>query len=308
MPNLWRFKMELNSFDNLFKDVNTSILNKEVIKVKFVIVNGKVLNKDKANVSIFNKAMFFNFAVYDSMKVVKGKPFFSKFHVDRLIESAKIIKLEHNFKKEDILKWISLIVKKNDLHDAMIRFLLLGSGGPNEEPQLFLFPVGLTFYNKKDYSKGVKAITFHGERPVPKSKSKDLLLNFMALREAMQQNAKDALLIDSKGYIREGTRTNFFAVKNNKLFTAPLTDVLEGVTRKIVVKLAKDNNIEIVEEKIHKDRLKEFDEFFFTSTSMNVLPITQIDDFTMKNGVGPITKKLIKLFREYYHKEVFNNE
>tara|TARA_B100002003_G_C14152359_1_gene554292 strand:+ start:826 stop:1656 length:831 start_codon:yes stop_codon:yes gene_type:complete len=274
----------------------------------YVILNGKLTKKEEANISVFNKAMFFNFAVYDSMKVIKGKSFFPEFHVDRLIESARIIKLEHPFKKDEILKWINMIINKNKLQNAMIRFLLLGAGSKGEEPQLFLFPVGLTFYNSKDYSKGVKAITFHGERPVPQSKSKDLLLNFMALREAVHEGARDALLVDSDGFIREGTRTNFFAVKNGKIYTSPLTDVLEGVTRKITIKLAKENGLEIIEKKIPLKKIKEYNEFFFTSTSMNVLPITQIDDYIVKEGVGSITKKLMKLFKDYYHKEVFNEK
>jgi branched-chain amino acid aminotransferase len=292
---------------NVYKQLEFVIVSGG-IDVDYVILNGRLTKKEEANISVFNKAMFFNFAVYDSMKVVKGRSFFLKFHVDRLLESARIIKLEHPFTKDEISKWIGMLIEKNKLHDAMIRFLLLGAGSPKEKPLLFLFPVGLTFYRSGDYNRGVKAITFHGERPIPQSKSKDLLINFMALREAMHHGAKDALLIDKEGCIREGTRTNFFAVKNGKLYTAPLTDVLEGITRKIVVKLAKENGVEIVEKKIKADKLKNYDEFFFTSTSMKVLPIAQVDDYEVPGGVGPVTKKLIKLFKDYYRKEVFQDE
>ena len=276
--------------------------------MEYVILNGRLEKKEDANISVFNKAMFFNFAVYDSMKVVKGEAFFPEFHVERLMESAKIIKLEHNFKKEQILDWIYKLIKKNKLQNALIRFLLLGCGSDDESPQLFIFPVGLTFYKDKDYKKGVRVITFHGERPFPQAKSKDLLINFMALREAMHSDAKDALLVDSKGFVREGTRTNFFAIKNGKLYTAPTSDVLEGITRKIVIELAKKNNIEVVEEKIHVNKLKEFDEFFLTSTSMEVMPISQIDDYIVENGVGKITKNMMKLYNDYCHRNVFNKK
>jgi len=69
-------------------------------EMKYAILNGKVLEKKDANISVFNKAMFFDFAVYDSMKVIKGKPFFPEFHADRLLESAKVIELEHKFTKK----------------------------------------------------------------------------------------------------------------------------------------------------------------------------------------------------------------
>jgi len=276
--------------------------------MEYVIIDGQVAKKEDANVSVFNKAMFFNFAVYDSMKVVKGQPFFPEFHVERLLDSAELIKLEHSFTKEEVLDSIKLIIKKNNLTDAMIRFLLLGAGDKNEKPHLYLFAVGLTFYNDRDYKKGAKVVTFHGEREAPQSKSKNLLLNFMAFREAADAGARDALLIDSEGYIREGTRTNFFAVKDGKIYTAPLKEVLEGVTLKIVNKLAKDNSIEIVYQKVKLDSIKDYDEFFITSTSMNVIPITLIDDYVCEKGVGPVTKKLIKLFKDYYRREVFHEK
>jgi len=274
--------------------------------MNYVILDGRVVKKKDANISVFNKAMFFNFAVYDSMKVIKGKAFFPEFHAERLLESAKLIKLEHPFTKKNIIEDINSIINKNDLTDAMIRFLLLGSGASDEKPHLYLFAVGLTFYNERDYKKGVKVITFHGERPIPQSKSKDLLINFIAFREATELEAKDALLVDSQGYIREGTRTNFYAVKGGKIYTAPLSTVLEGITRKIVVKLARDLDIEVIEEKIKADRIQDYDELFITSTSMNVMPVTQVNDYIVDKGVGPVTKKLIKAFKDYYRKEAFN--
>lgn len=274
--------------------------------MNYVILNGKLIKKQEATISVFNKAMFFDFAVYDSVKIIKGKKFFPYFHVERLINSAKIIQLEHDFKKQDIMNWMDLLIEKNNLQDAIIRFLLLGAASPEEKPQLFLFPLGVTFYNEKYYKKGIKVITFRGERVMPQSKSKDLFLNFIALREASKHNAQDALLIDSEGYIREGTRTNFFAVKQGKLYTAPLSDVVGGITRKIVIKIAKQNKIEVIERKIHNNELKDFDEFFITSTSMNILPVNQINDYILDENASVLTKKIIKLFKDYYHQEVFN--
>jgi len=279
--------------------------------MSFVILNGKLLEKGLANVSVYNKALFFDFAVYDSIKVIKGKSFFPKFHVDRLFESANAISLEHSFIKSEILSWINLLIEKNNLKDALIRFLLIGSGSKDEEPQLFLFPVGLTFYSSKEYNQGIKVITYNGERLIPQSKSKDLLLNFLAYREAVKCDSHDALLVDFKGGVLEGTRTNFFAVKNNKLYTAPASKILEGIIRKIILELVKENNIDVTEEEVLFDELKDYDEFFISSTSMNILPIRQIFTGTSEDinrEVGPLTKRLMKLLREYYQKEVYEKE
>jgi len=275
--------------------------------MSFAIFNGEIVEKDMANISVFNKALFFDFSVYDSMKIVKGKPFFPKYHVERLLESAKVIELEHPFTKEEILSWINILIEKNNLSDSLIRMLLIGSGSFDEKPQLFLFPLGITFYSPKDYNFGIKVITYVGERLIPESKSKNLLLNFLAYREATRHDAHDALLIDSKGFVLEGTRTNFFAVKNNILYTAPSPKVLEGIVRKLILELAKENNIEIIEKEISYDKLEEYDEFFISSTSMSILPIRQINDNITRN-VGTLTSKLMKILREYYQKEVYEKE
>jgi branched-subunit amino acid aminotransferase/4-amino-4-deoxychorismate lyase len=278
--------------------------------MSFVILNGELVDKNLANISVYNKALFFDFAVYDSIKVIKGKSFFPKFHVDRLFDSATILGLEHSFTKAEVLLWIDMLINKNDIKDALIRFLLIGAGSPDEKPQLFLFPVGLTFYSSKEYNSGIKVITYDGERLIPRSKSKDLLLNFLAYREATKKDCHDALLVDSKGYVLEGTRTNFFAVKNNTLYTASSSKVLEGIIRKIILELAKENNIKVVEEEIHFDNLANYDEFFISSTSMNILPIRQIicTNEDINREIGPLTKYLIKLLREYYQKEVYEKE
>ena len=88
------------------------------------------------------------------------------------------------------------------------------------------------------------------------------------------------------------------------IYTPPLTDVLEGITRKIVVKLARKNNIKVVEEKISAKDIKNYDEFFITSTGMNIMPVTQIDDYIIGDKAGETTKILIKLFKDYYDKKI----
>lgn len=185
------------------------------------------------------------------------------------------------------------------MENANIRFLLLGPTDKNSQARLYIFALGLTFYDRKFYKKGIKVITYPGERLFPQAKSKDLLLSFIALREAQRKDCLDALLLDSKGNIREGTRTNFFAVKDNKIFTPPLTDVLEGITRKLALEAAKRAGIEAAEERISLKKIKNYQEFFITSTSMNIMPINQIDEYIVPGGAGEITKKLIKAFKEY---------
>jgi len=274
--------------------------------MKFIVFNGKTLKEDEANIPIIDKAYFFDFAVYTSIKVVKGKIFFPKYHVDRLFESAKIIGLNHQFSREEVLEWLKLTVEKNKLQNALLRVILIGDADENKNAKLYIIPFGLTFYPEKFYKRGVKVITFFGERFLPNCKSKSLLLNFLALREAQRRDALEALLVDKDGNIREGTRSNFFVIKDDTLVTPPKEKVLEGITKKIVLKVSK-KYFKIKEKDIPLKMIKEFDECFITSTSMNVMPIRQIDDFIFDTQFEK-TRIIQKLFKEFYHKNVLTEK
>ena len=180
-----------------------------------IIYNGKIIEERDANISITDKGYFFDFAVYSSIKVIQGKIFFPDYHIARLFESAKLIGLEHNFSEKEILDWLNKLIEINKIKDSLLRAVLIGDADDDNKAKLFIFPIsGLTYYPNKLYKHGVKVITYHGERLIPRAKTKNLLMGFMALREARQNEAIEALLVDGQGNIREGTRTNFFAIKN----------------------------------------------------------------------------------------------
>ena len=169
-----------------------------------VCINGTLAEEKDAVVPITDKAYFYDFAVYSSLKVINGKVFSPEFHVDRLFESAQAIGLEHGFTKKDVLEWIDLTIKENSLADALLRLLLIGDADGVANARLYVIPLaGVTYYPESSYSKGVKTVSYRGERRIPTAKTKDLLLGFIAMKHAKAQDAIEALLIDSEGNIRE---------------------------------------------------------------------------------------------------------
>ncbi|MBS3061744.1 MAG: aminotransferase class IV [Candidatus Diapherotrites archaeon] len=270
-----------------------------------VLLNGRLIAESEAVLPVSDKAYFFDFCVYESLKVVSGKVFFSEYHVDRLFDSAKVIGLGHSFSKAAVVSWIEKVVEANSLIDAFLRVLLIGDADANKDPKLFVFPLaGVTFYPKKFYSQGVKTISFSGERLFPNAKTKDLLLGFVALRAATKAGALEALLVDADGNVREGTRSNVFAFKGNKLFFPPKEKVLEGVTKKILLKVCAPH-FELVARDLPLKKIGCFDEVFISSTLFNALPVRQVDDVVF---AGPFekTKRVQKLFRDYYHAAVLD--
>jgi len=268
----------------------------------FAIKNGQTIPTSEANVSVYNKSWFFDFSVYSNIKVLNGKMFLPQMGVEKLMASAKIIGLKHPFTPAEILQWGQTLVEKNQLKDALIRILLVGPE-QDSEALLFMFAVGITFYPDKMYRDGAKLITYRGERFLPLAKTNNLLLNYIGYREAMAQGALDALLIDNDGNIREGTRTTFFAIKDNILYAPPQSKVLPGMTHEIILKIAPEI-IEVREADIPLANIADYDGWIVTGTSTNIMPVRQIDDITIKGGqiIEPI-KKLQKLYKEYCQKQ-----
>ncbi len=269
----------------------------------YIAHNNEMIEEKNANMKVSDKAMFFDFAVYSSLKVIQGKLFFPEFHTDRLLESAGIIGMQHKFAKQDIIEMMDKVVKANNINDAFLRVLLIGDPDTNQNAELYVFPLtGVHYYPKSAYTKGVKAITYKGERRFPTAKTKDLLLSFLAYKEAEKAGAIDALLVDNDGNIREGTRSNFFAVKEDTIITPPAGKVLEGITKKIILDLCKDRFM-ILEEDIPLSKIGTYDEFFVTSTLFNIIPLNKIDSTDIKQNFT-YTKEIQEIFKNYYNKTI----
>lgn len=272
------------------------------MEANFVIKNGQLTRKEDANISVYNKALFFDFAVYSNIKVVQGKMFLPELEIEKLFESAETIGIKHDLTKEQLIRWTKRLIQENNLQDALIRVLLIGPE-QDTEPLLFLFPVGLTFYPSKFYHQGVKLITYEGERLFPTSKTKDLLLGYTAYNKAVKNEAIDALLIDRDKNILEGSRSSFFVIKDNVLIAPPKNKVLEGATRKIILEIA-PKIMEVREEDISLDDIKNYDEYFVTGTTLNVMPVRQINDLVLSTEAGEKVKELQKLFKEYCERKI----
>jgi len=268
-----------------------------------VCINGTLAEEKDAVIPITDKAYFYDFAVYSSLKVINGKAFSPEYHVDRLFESAQAIGLEHSFTKKDVLGWIERTIKENALADSLLRLLLIGDADGGANARLYVIPLaGVTYYPESSYSKGVKTVSYRGERRIPTAKTKDLLLGFLAMKRAKAQDAIEALLIDNDGNIREGTRSNFFAIKGNALISPPKEEILEGIVHKIVVGLAQ-KSMQVRFEKIPLARIGEYDECFLTSTQFNVMPVRQIDGTLLRTEFKK-TRELQKLLKQYYQENV----
>jgi len=265
-----------------------------------VIFKGKLADSSEAVIPANNKANFFGYGVYESIRVFRGKPFYVDWHLARLFSSAKAIEMDIPYSPAEILEMIGQVISQNKLSDALIRVVYYGKT-EKEEGILTIFPMGYHFYADKNYKKGMSAVTHVWDRILPPSKTLSLLGGFLGLRKATQNDCVEALLINYKGQVTEGTRSNLFIVNGrDEIVTAPKESVLEGITRKIICEKLSEK---IVERTITPRELYSAREVFITSSGLSVMPIVTIDGKAIDDGaVGPVTKRVAKEYDEHLKK------
>ncbi len=256
--------------------------------------NGEILPIEEATIPLQSIEYSYGFGVYETIRVIDSVPFFAKEHIQRLIKSASMIGLKHTLTKEDLSQWIDMLLNECNKDRINLKILLIGAQKP-QDTLLVILPLNPLFPDKRFYKKGVETIIAEYERPIPNAKTLNMLRSYLAQKKAKEQGCYEALSIHSDGCIYEGSRSNFFVVKNSTITTPPKETILEGITREIIFKLARENGIEVHEETISFSRLAEYDGAFLTSSSSKLMPIRKIDGVEFA-GIPETTKKLMKLY------------
>lgn len=263
---------------------------------KYFSRNGIISPITEAVVPLSDTAYSYGFGVYENIRVAKGHIYFLDEHLERLMNSAKVIALTHSFNPDFIANAIQELVKKNGANTCNLKVLLIG-GPAAEDATLNILWLNPFFPDRKLYKDGATATTYRYEREFPQAKSLNMLSSYLAYREARQAGAYDALLINRVGNILEGTRTNFFALQDRTLISPPEAEILPGVTRAAVLKVAAQNNLQLLYQDIPLTSLDQYDYCFLTSTSSKIMPLRSIGD----HAFGPPPDALHELMQIYNH-------
>jgi len=245
---------------------------------KLAVLNGRIIDMTEATLSVQDRELQYGFGVYESLRVVGKVVVYPLEHIERLFFSAEGIGLRHNFSVDEVYSWLKSLIEADNLSDATVRILLMGG----MEARLFITTSPLIVYPESFYSEGIRTISYAGERLLPRYKTCSLLMNYLALREAGTVGAFEALLIDRRNLILEGTRSNVFACEGESIFTAPSEKVLEGVTRDKIIKAIGELGFSVIFEAPSKQDVLDgrYDEMFISSTSMGAMPVASFDGFT----------------------------
>lgn len=267
-------------------------------------INGSYVSETDAKISVLDLSILRGFGVFDYLRTYSGKPFHLLEHLLRLQYSAQQLGLELPYRLEKISEIINEVLRLNQLAEASIKIIATGGVSPDQfTPQqpstLIVFAYPLASYPPEFFTKGINVVTTRLMRSMPSCKTTQYIPGIIALQQGRSSNAKEALYVNAKGEILEATTSNFFGVKEGKLYTCMSEEVLAGITREVVLKIAKDQ-FPICFEPIAIAEIDQLDEAFITASNKEVMPVVAIDTTPIGNGkVGPITTQVMSLFRNY---------
>ena len=278
-------------------------------------LDGKLVDEADARISVFDHGLLYGDGVFEGIRVYSGKIFKLDAHIKRLYQSAKVIRLEIPLSQSKLVNAIEKTVEANGVIDGYIRLVVTrgtGNLGLNpfvcEKSIIFIIADNIQLYPEELYETGMKVISAttvrnHPLAIPPQAKSLNYLNNILAKIEALDSNVPEAIMYNHEGYVAEATGDNVFIVRNGVIYVPPVeAGALEGITRDVVIRLAKKENIEVVEKNLTRFDLYICDEFFLTGTAAEVIGVVEIDGRVVGDGMpGPITKLLRKRFFEYAH-------
>ena len=271
-----------------------------------VFLNGIILPFEKAVIPITDRGFLYGDAVFETVRAYDGFPFQLKAHLNRLGFSATQldIKLEDLSSIETAIK---NLLEKNELKDGVLR-ITVSRGISNKralleditEPTVLIQTEELPEIPESYYSEGVKAVTMTDNRnELCHLKNTNLLPSIIGKKNAYRKNAYEAIMISKRGFVTEGTTSNVFGVIDGTLITPPAGNkVLNGITRQVIIKIARELSIRIEEDALMGNELSIVSELFITNSVIEILPVTSVDDNKISSKtVGEITKKLHSGYR-----------
>ena len=278
-------------------------------------LDGKLVDEAEAKISVFDHGLLYGDGVFEGIRVYSRKLFELEAHIERLYRSAKVIRLSIPMTGSQLINAVEKTVEANGVIDGYVRLVVtrgVGNLGLNpftcESSSIFIIADNIQLYPEELYEKGMKVISAttvrnHPLAIPPQVKSLNYLNNILAKIEALDSNVPEAIMYNHEGYVAEATGDNVFIVRNGVIYVPPIeAGALEGITRSVVIRLAKKEKLEVVEKNLTRFNLYICDELFLTGTAAEVIGVVEIDGRVIGDGKpGPVTKLLRKKFFEYAH-------
>jgi branched-chain amino acid aminotransferase len=281
-----------------------------------VWLDGRFIDYDEAKVPILTHSLQYGSGMFEGIRANSAKNGTAVFrlneHVRRFLSTAKILSIDIGYSEKELCRAVVECVRINKLQSCYIRPFAfysddgVGVSAYGKKISVFIAAVPLGAYFGAGREKGIRCKISSWRRinseiqPVEAKSSGNYVNSILANFEAKHSGFDEAILLAGEGYVSEGSSENIFIVKDNRLVTPDDgADILLGITRDSIIKIAKNTGLEVVERGVHKEELYSADEVFFTGTAAEITPIVNIDGIKIGKGKpGPITKMLAQKYTE----------
>ncbi len=277
-----------------------------------IYVDGQWLARDDAKVSVFDHGLLYGDGVFEGIRVYSRRIFRLRAHLERLYRSAHGIALEIPMPLDEMERLVTEAVARNQCEDGYIRLVITRGAGALgidpascPRPSIIVIVDQVAVYPRELYEGGVSVVTsptrqVSHEAVDPRIKSLNYLKNILAKIDARVANAHEAILLNREGFIAECTADNLFIVRDGAILTpSPQDGALEGITRGVILQLAKEAGFPTRETRLTRFDLHTADEAFLTGTGAELMPIANFDSRPIGRGkVGPITNRLREDFQK----------
>jgi branched-subunit amino acid aminotransferase/4-amino-4-deoxychorismate lyase len=267
-----------------------------------VYFNGEYLPKEQATLNVSDLSILRAYGIFDYFRYLGGKPRFMKDHIERFFNSAAGILLDVPISRDALAEVVHQLIEHNGGGDGGIRFVMTGGYSENgyvpSTPNLVAMAYPFTPPPASQFEQGCSVLLHHYERQLPRIKTIDYLEGIRLIPTLRAAGADYPLYVDRDDNVRESDRSNFFIVKNDTLIT-PIDDVLLGITRKHLIRLAKSLDPKVAERKVSSKELLEADEAIIASSTKGAVPIVKVDGKLIGGGMpGPVTRRLMEAWKK----------
>lgn len=289
-----------------------------------VYINGSLVPKSEARISVYDRLFLYGDGFFESIIVHNRIPFKLNDHIDRLVNSARCLKIEMTLTRNELRGAIDRTIRENDLTNGAIRVQVsrgegmgVDKAGTINNPNVVIFaePFSEMLPEKvsKKASQGLTAVVVSTRRTPPECldpriKSGNYLNLILASLERAAAGADAAIMLDTRGFVSEGPGYNIFIVKDGTLHTSASHSCLEGVTRNTIIRIALEVGQKVVEGDLTTYDLYTADEVFICGSARGIMPIINIDGREVDMGrPGPITRHIQELYEKYVEKETYRD-
>ncbi len=300
------------------KSTHSAIVDPRNENVK-IYINGSFYNRENAQISVFDSGFLVGDGIWEGLRLHNGKFAFLNKHLDRLFAGASAIHLDIGLSREELVGALIETVEVNEMTDDVHVRLMITRGDkktPSQHPSNVIGGPNIVIIAEHKVAdpsvtqEGITLFTVTVRRPPPDTLDQRLnchskLHEVIALVQAIEAGADEALMLDPTGAVATCNATNFFIIKNEEVWTSTGEYCLNGITRELVIEIARKNGMKAFEKPFSLTDVYSADEAFVTGTFGGLTPVTQVDGRTISNGkIGNTTMLLQGLYKEAVNVEV----